>query len=38
MPAGSCKEAGCIILGDLKESEVLLMEASEESIVIFQPR
>ncbi len=37
-PAESCKEAVCIILGDLKESDVFLMEASEESIMIIQPR
>ncbi len=28
----------CIILGDKKESEMFLMEASEESIMIIQPR
>ena len=37
-PAGSCKEAGCIILGDLKVSEVFLMEAGEEGIMVIQPR
>ncbi len=37
-PAGSCKEADCIILGDLKESEVFLMEAREERTMIIQPR
>ncbi len=36
--AGSCKEAGCIILGDLKVSEVFLMEADEEGIMVIQPR
>ncbi len=36
-PGGSCNEAGCIILSGLKESEVFLMEASEESFMVIQP-
>ncbi len=37
-PAGYCKDGGCIILGDLKESEVFLTQVNEEDSVIIKPR
>ncbi len=37
-PARSCKGVGCIIMGDCKEPEEFPMQASEESIMVIQPR